>query len=64
MDRIASSMDELMGKMKLKKYSPQLNPESPAEEWLNKPGSPKAERPDEEPKTMPYEELVKMWKAQ
>lgn len=61
MDNIAKVMDDLMGKMKLKRYSPKLNPETSAEEWLRKPGSPKAERPDEEPKTMPYDELIKMW---
>jgi len=54
-------MDDLMGKMRLKKYSPQLNEEKPAEEWLNAPGAPKAERPDEEPKTMKYEDLIASW---
>ena len=63
MDNIASVMDNLMGKMKLNQYSPILNPETSADEWLNKPGSPKAERPDEAPKTMDYKKLIKMWQS-
>ncbi|MCH8332700.1 hypothetical protein IIC65_02110 [Candidatus Sumerlaeota bacterium] len=62
MDNIAEAMDDLMGKMKLKKYSPALNEKRSREYWLAQPGSPKAERPDQEPKTMAYEELVEMWK--
>ncbi|MBI2422449.1 MAG: carbohydrate ABC transporter substrate-binding protein [Candidatus Hydrogenedentes bacterium] len=61
MDNIAKAMDDLMGKMKLEKYSPVLNPEKPAQEWLDAPGSPKGERPDREPKTMAYEEIIKNW---
>ena len=62
MDNIAEAMDDLMGKMKLKKFSPVLNEKRSREYWLSQPGSPKAERPDQEPKTMAYEELVEMWK--
>jgi len=62
MDNIAASMDDLMGKMRLAEYSPKLNEEKTAEYWLSQPGAPKAERPDEQPKTMSYEELVKSWK--
>ena len=62
MDNIAAKMDELMGRMELKAYSPVLNEESEPEYWLNQPGAPKAERPDQEPKTMSYEELVERWK--
>ena len=61
MDNIARVMDELMGKMNLKKYSPNLNPEIPENEWLNRPGSPKPFRADNEPKTIPYDELIKTW---
>jgi glycerol transport system substrate-binding protein len=64
MDNLANEMDDLMGKMRLKQYSPELNPEKSREHWLSQPGSPKAERPDQEPKTMPYDELIKEWKAQ
>ena len=61
MDNIARVMDELIGKMNLKKYSPNLNPEIPENEWLNRPGSPKPFRADNEPKTIPYDELIKTW---
>jgi glycerol transport system substrate-binding protein len=61
MDNIAKAMDDLMGKMRLKKYSPQLNEERPAEYWLEQPGAPKPERPDAEPKTMKYEDLIASW---
>jgi len=62
MDNIAKAMDDLMGKLRLKKFSPQLNEERPAEYWLSQPGAPKAERPDREPKTMAYEALIERWK--
>ncbi len=62
MDNIAKKMDSLMGKMRLKKFSPKLNEEKDAAEWLKKPGSPKAERPDQKPMTMPYEKLIEKWK--
>eukprot|EP00831_Metopus_contortus_P077233 TRINITY_DN7198_c0_g1_i3.p2 TRINITY_DN7198_c0_g1~~TRINITY_DN7198_c0_g1_i3.p2 ORF type:complete len:101 (-),score=20.08 TRINITY_DN7198_c0_g1_i3:170-472(-) len=58
MDNLARDMDDLMSKMNLKQFSPELNPERDAEYWLNQPGAPKPERPDEEPKTVPYEELL------
>ncbi len=61
MDNIARVMDELMGKMKLNKYSPNLNPEITEKEWLNRPGSPKPFRSDNEPKTIPYDELIETW---
>jgi glycerol transport system substrate-binding protein len=62
MDNLANKMDDLMGKLRLAKYSPKLNPEKSREYWLSQPGAPKAERPDEEPKTMPYDELLKSWR--
>ena len=62
MDNLANKMDDLMGKMRLPKYSPKLNPEKSREYWLSQEGAPKAERPDEEPKTMPYDELLKSWR--
>lgn len=62
MDAIASSMDELMGQMNLAQYSPELNEPRSAEYWLNQPGAPKPERPEEEPQTMPYDEMVEQWR--
>ena len=64
MDNIAQAMDERMGKLegKMARYSPKLNQEIPADEWLKRPGSPKAERPEETPKTMAYDDLIKTWR--
>ncbi|MCD6396333.1 MAG: carbohydrate ABC transporter substrate-binding protein [Spirochaetaceae bacterium] len=62
MDGLARDMDNLMAKMNLKQFSPELNPERDAEYWLNQPGSPKAERPDQEPKTVPYDDLLAQWR--
>lgn len=61
MDNLARDMDDLMGKMNLKQFSPELNPERDPQYWLNQPGSPKAERPDEKPLTIAYDELLKGW---
>lgn len=62
MDGLARDMDNLMAKMNLKQFSPELNEERDAEYWLAQPGSPKPERPDEEPKTVPYDELIEQWR--
>jgi len=66
MDNIAAAMDERMGKLegKMKRFSPKLHPETSAEDWLKKPGAPKAERPDEAGETMAYDELIKVWRSQ
>ena len=66
MDNIAQAMDERMGKLegKMKRFSPKLNPETSAQEWLNKPGAPKAERPDQTGETMAYDELINTWRSQ
>jgi len=62
MDNLAHDMDDLMGKMNLKQFSPELNPERDPQYWLDQPGSPKPERPDEEGRTIAYEEMIKQWK--
>ncbi len=62
MDKIAEAMDHLMGRLRLRKYSPKLNEKKDTDYWLKQPGSPKPERPDEEPKTMPYDEMLSQWK--
>lgn len=64
MDALAKKQDELMGKLQLPKYSPKLNPLKSREYWLNQPGAPKPKRPPEEPKTVPYDQLIKMWKKE
>jgi glycerol transport system substrate-binding protein len=65
MDRLAKQQDDVMTGLKMARYSPVLNPEKPADEWLNRPGgnSPKREIPAREPPaTVDYEELVKQWR--
>ncbi|ACV69379.1 ABC transporter substrate-binding protein [Desulfohalobium retbaense] len=64
MDSLAYKMDDLMGKMRLNQYSPKLNPKKSREYWLSQPGSPKPVRSEEEPETMPYDEMLKKWKNQ
>ena len=70
MDRLASEMDQVMARMQAADEAantyggcgPRLNEESDPNEWLNKPGSPKAkvnEKPQGE--TIDYDELVKRW---
>ncbi len=72
MDRLASEMDTVMGRMqaadeKAGTYGgcgPRLNEEKEASYWLNQPGSPKAkvnEKPQGE--TIGYDELVKRWQS-
>lgn len=62
MNDLAAIQDKLMGKLRLPKYSPKLNPLRSREYWLSQPGSPKPERPEEKPKTVSYDELIKEWK--
>jgi glycerol transport system substrate-binding protein len=61
MDRIAFAMDEAMGQMKMAQYSPQLNPLSPREFWLNAPGAPKPPLARPNPITIPYDDLLAQW---
>ncbi len=61
LDNLAAQMDELMGTMQLARYSPRINEPSDERFWLDMPGAPKPERPDAEPRTIAYEELVEAW---
>jgi len=70
MDRLAEEMDNVMARMqaadeRANTYGgcgPRLNPKTDPNEWLKKPGSPKA-KVNEKPKgeTVNYDELVKRW---
>jgi len=65
MDNLANQQDRIMASLKMKAYSPVLNKEIRAEEWLwNHPPdvSPKRYRNREKPETMQYEKLLKRWK--
>jgi len=61
MDQIAKDQDEMMATLKLKKYSPRLNPIKSKEYWLKQPGSPKPKREPKQPKTIAYDQLIKQW---
>ena len=61
MNDLASIQNSLMQRLRLEKYSPELNEPRSREYWLNQEGAPKAERPDEEPVTKPYDELIEEW---
>ena len=62
MTKLATSQDKLMAKLSLNKYSPELNQKRSREYWLNKAGAPKNKRQEVEPKTIPYQKLLKRWK--
>lgn len=63
MDRLAFQQDEVMGKLKLEKGSPKLNPIQSKDYWLNQPGAPKPEiKVDPKPITVDYDTLIKKWK--
>ncbi|HLA44510.1 MAG TPA: ABC transporter substrate-binding protein, partial [Aggregatilineales bacterium] len=64
MDNIASQMDEAMNEMQMAHFSPQLNDPQPPEFWVSLEGSPKAERPPEQPLTVPYDELIFRWEKE
>lgn len=64
MDDLAETQDELMAKLRLPKYSPELNPIKSRDYWLSQPGSPKAERLSEEPKTVAYDDLLAQWEEE
>lgn len=59
---LARQQDELMARLKLKKYAPRLNPLLDRDIWLKRAGAPKPFRPRPEPETVSYDKLVKQWK--
>ncbi|MEM7360504.1 MAG: ABC transporter substrate-binding protein [Pseudomonadota bacterium] len=67
LDGLAKAQDRIL--MRLQRANvqgecgPKLNPETSAEEWLNKSGAPKAKLANEKPagQTISYEELLKSW---
>jgi len=71
MDRLASEMDQIMGRMQAadeanKTYGgcgPRLNAEKDPSEWLGKPNGPhaKIENEKEQGQTIAYEEIIKRW---
>ena len=64
LDSLAEQQDAIMTRLEragLPTCGPIMNEPQEASFWLEQEGSPKAERPDEEPETVPYEELLQQW---
>jgi glycerol transport system substrate-binding protein len=61
MNNIAYAMDDAMSKLRMANYSPQLNERRDPQYWLDQPGAPKPERPEEQPQTIPYDKLILQW---
>jgi glycerol transport system substrate-binding protein len=67
MDNLAEEMDKVMARIERSgvqgECGPKLNPKVDPEEWLSKPGAPKAKLDNEKPQgeTIDYDELVKSW---
>ncbi len=68
MDALAEQTDAVMSRLQRigiqGECGPKLNPEIDPEEWLAKPGSPKAQLADEKPpgQTVPYDQLIAAWR--
>ncbi|MFO7819025.1 MAG: ABC transporter substrate-binding protein [Halanaerobacter sp.] len=62
MTKLATKQDQMMDEFSLKKFAPELNEPRSREYWLNQPGAPKPKKEEEEPQTIPYQELLKRWK--
>ncbi len=68
MDNLARAQDKMMARIERSgvqgECGPKLNPKVDPEEWLSKPGSPKAKLANEKPQgiTVDYDELIKAWR--
>ncbi len=68
MDALAEQTDAVMSRLQRigiqGECGPKLNPEIDPEEWLARPGSPKAQLADEKPpgQTVPYDQLIAAWR--
>ena len=64
LDTLAQQQDAIMTRLEragLPQCGPIMNEPQSREYWLSQPGSPKPERPDQEPQTVPYDELLQQW---
>jgi glycerol transport system substrate-binding protein len=64
LDTLGEQMDAVMARLEragLPNCAPKMNEPQDPQVWLDAPGSPKPEREPEEPATVPYEELLKVW---
>ncbi len=62
MTGLARAQDDAMGRLKLERYAPKLNPLKSRAYWLNRKGAPKPERGPQSPKTIPYDVMIRQWK--
>jgi len=64
LNSLAQQMDEVMIRLEraeLPVCGPIMNEPQDPQFWLDQPGSPKPERPPEDPETVPYAELLQQW---
>lgn len=64
LDQLAEQQDAIMTRLEragMPKCGPIMNEPRDPQYWLDQPGSPKPERPDEAPITKPYDELLQEW---
>jgi glycerol transport system substrate-binding protein len=70
MDNLAAAQDDVLRRVERSgtggDCAPRLNEERDAEYWLDQPGAPVPELPDErgEPETVPYDELIAEWEQE
>ncbi|MCK2221865.1 ABC transporter substrate-binding protein [Actinomadura sp. ATCC 31491] len=69
MDNLAKQQDEILSRLERRGYggncAPKLNPERPAQYWLDQPGAPVPKLADErgKPATVDYDKLLAQWKS-
>ncbi|MBK5223214.1 MAG: carbohydrate ABC transporter substrate-binding protein [Acidimicrobiia bacterium] len=70
MDNLAAAQDEVMGRLERAgvggECGVQLNEERDAQYWYDQPGAPvpQLENEDEDPETIPYDELIATWESE
>ena len=67
LNTLAQQQDQIMSRLEragMETCGPIMNEPRDPEYWLSQEGAPKAERPDEEPVTVPYDELIQEWEAE
>ena len=70
LDGLAAAQDKVLQRLERAKVQPEcgpkLNPKVDPQEWLSKPGAPKAKLANEKPqgKTVAYKDLIESWKSE
>ncbi|HUR03838.1 MAG TPA: ABC transporter substrate-binding protein [Nonomuraea sp.] len=67
MDNLAKQQDDILSRLERRggNCAPKLNPEQPAQYWLDQPGAPVPKLADErgKPATLDYDKLITQWKT-